>query len=167
MAAVTSAAPDLACTASAELVASLRRRLGARVVETHVSWVLLDGRYAWKIKKPVKLPFLDFSDLATRARLCFEELRLNRRLAPALYVDVVPIHGTPAAPRLHGDGPAIEYALRMHQFPAGALLSEQLAAGTLQPGHLDRLAKRLADLPRCRRGGRAGHTLWHARGGGG
>jgi hypothetical protein len=146
MAAVTSPAPDLACTASAELVGSLRRQLGARVVETHVSWVLLDGRYAWKIKKPVKLPFLDFSDLATRARLCLEELRLNRRLAPALYVDVVPIHGTPAAPRLHGDGPAIEYALRMHQFPAGALLSEQLADGTLLPGHLDRLAKRLADF---------------------
>jgi aminoglycoside phosphotransferase family enzyme/predicted kinase len=141
---VTSGPPDLACTASAELVASLRRQFGARVVETHVSWVLLDGRFAWKIKKPVKLPFLDFGDLATRARLCFEELRLNRRLAPAVYVDVVPIHGTPAAPRLHGDGPAIEYALRMHEFPPGALLSEQLAAGSLQPEHLDRLAQRLA-----------------------
>ena len=75
---MTSGPPDLACTASAELVASLRRQFGARVVETHVSWVLLDGRFAWKIKKPVKLPFLDFGDLATRARLCFEELRLNR-----------------------------------------------------------------------------------------
>lgn len=130
--------------AAAALVDALRRQLGARVVETHVSWVLLDGTFAWKIKKPVKLPFLDFSDLATRARLCFEELRLNRRLAPALYVDVVPIHGTPAEPRLHGDGPAIEYALRMHQFPPGALLSEQLVAGSLQPEHLDRLAQRLA-----------------------
>jgi aminoglycoside phosphotransferase family enzyme/predicted kinase len=130
--------------AAAVLVDALRRQLGARVVETHVSWVLLDGRHAWKIKKPVRLPFLDFSDLARRARLCFEELRLNRRLAPALYVDVVPIHGTPAEPRLDGDGPAIEYALRMHEFPPGALLSEQLAAGTLQPEHLDRLAQRLA-----------------------
>ena len=144
MARVTSRPPDPGHAAAAELVEALRRKLGARVVETHVSWVLLDGALAWKIKKPVCLPFLDFSDLATRGRLCFEELRLNRRLAPALYVDVVAIHGTPAAPRLNGDGPAIEYALRMHEFPAGALLSEQLAAGTLQPEHLDRLALRLA-----------------------
>jgi len=136
--------PEVAMKAAAELVASLRRQLGARVVETHVSWVLLDGSHAWKVKKPVRLPFLDFSELATRARLCREELRLNRRLAPDLYVDVVSIHGTSAAPRLHGDGPAIEYALRMREFPAGALLSEQLAAGTLQPEHLDRLAQRLA-----------------------
>jgi aminoglycoside phosphotransferase family enzyme/predicted kinase len=144
MTGVTPRSPDPGHAAAAELVNALSRQLGARVLETHVSWVLLDGTFAWKIKKPVRLPFLDFSELATRARLCFEELRLNRRLAPALYVDVVPIHGTPAAPRLHGDGPAIEYALRMHEFPPGALLSEQLAAGTLQPGHLDRLAERLA-----------------------
>ncbi|HSM23120.1 MAG TPA: aminoglycoside phosphotransferase, partial [Rubrivivax sp.] len=130
---VTPTPSDPRQAATAELVASLQRKLGARVVETHVSWVLLDGTHAWKIKKPVKLPFLDFSELATRARLCLEELRLNRRLAPALYLDVVAIHGTPAAPRLQGDGPAIEYALRMHEFPPGALLSEQLAAGTLQP----------------------------------
>ncbi|HSM21442.1 MAG TPA: AAA family ATPase [Rubrivivax sp.] len=141
---VTPTPSDPRQAATAELVASLQRKLGARVVETHVSWVLLDGKHAWKIKKPVKLPFLDFSELATRARLCLEELRLNRRLAPALYLDVVAIHGMPAAPRLQGDGPAIEYALRMHEFPPGALLSEQLAAGTLQPEHLDRLAVRLA-----------------------
>jgi aminoglycoside phosphotransferase family enzyme/predicted kinase len=144
MPAVASRSLDPGPAAAAALVDALRRQLGARVVETHVSWVLLDGSFAWKIKKPVKLPFLDFSELATRARLCFEELRLNRRLAPALYVDVVAIHGTPAAPRLDGGGPAIEYALRMHQFPPGALLSEQLAAETLQPEHLDRLAVRLA-----------------------
>jgi aminoglycoside phosphotransferase family enzyme/predicted kinase len=141
---VTPTPSDPRQAATAELVASLQRKLGARVVETHVSWVLLDGTHAWKIKKAVKLPFLDFSELATRARLCLEELRLNRRLAPALYLDVVAIHGTPAAPRLQGDGPAIEYALRMHEFSPGALLSEQLAAGTLQPEHLDRLAVRLA-----------------------
>jgi len=129
---------------AAELVASLRRQLGATVLETHISWVLLDGTMAWKIKKPVQLSFLDFSDLGTRGHMCLEELRLNRRLAPALYIDVVAIHGTPGAPRLDGDGPAIEYALRMRQFPPGALLSEQLAAGTLRPGHLDRLARRLA-----------------------
>jgi len=132
--------------AAATLVSSLCRQFGARLVETHISWVLLDGVFAWKIKKPVRLSFLDFSDLATRGRLCFEELRLNRRLAPALYLDVVAIHGTPDAPRLDGDGPVIEYALRMQQFAPGALLSEQLAAGTLQAAQLDRLAQRLADF---------------------
>jgi len=133
-----------ASTAAAELVESLRRQLGARLVETHISWVLLDGTCAWKIKKPVRLPFLDFSDLATRGRLCFEELRLNRRLAPSIYLDVVAIRGTPGAPRLDGDGPVIEYALRMRQFAPGALLSERLAAGTLEAEPLDRLAQRLA-----------------------
>jgi len=133
-------------TASATLVAALQRQLGARLLETHISWVLLDGVHAWKIKKPVQLSFLDASALATRQRLCGEELRLNRRLAPSLYLDVVAIHGTPDAPRLGGGGPVIEYALRMRQFAAGALLSEQLAAGTLLPAHLDRLAQRLADF---------------------
>jgi aminoglycoside phosphotransferase family enzyme/predicted kinase len=140
---------DRAPSASSTLVAALCRRLGATLVQTHISWVLLDGMFAWKIKKPVRLSFLDFSELATRRRLCEEELRLNRRLAPALYLDVVPIGGTPDAPQLASDGPAIEYALRMQQFAAGALLSERLAAGTLQPLHLDRLAQRLAAFHRA------------------
>ncbi|MBE0547400.1 MAG: AAA family ATPase [Rubrivivax sp.] len=143
---MTNAVPAHTDAAAAGLVESLRRQLGARLVETHISWVLLDGVHAWKIKKPVRLSFLDFRALATRERLCFEELRLNRRLAPSLYLDVVAIHGTPDAPRLGGGGPVIEYALRMRQFAAGALLSEQLAAGTLLPAHLDRLAQRLADF---------------------
>jgi len=126
------------------LVQALQRRLRATLLETHISWVLLDGSHAWKIKKPVQLPFLDMRDLVTRGRLCHEELRLNRRLAPSLYLDVVPIHGTADAPSFDGPGPPIEYALRMRQFAAGALLSEQLAAGTLLPVHLDRLAQRLA-----------------------
>ena len=61
------------------------------VVETHISWVLLAGDYAYKMKKPVRLPFLDFSTLAARRHYCEEELRLNRRTAPALYLEVVPI----------------------------------------------------------------------------
>ena len=143
---MTTAAGDTPDAATATLVAALQRQLGATLVETHISWVLLDGVHAWKIKKPVQLSFLDARALATRQRLCQEELRLNRRLAPSLYLDVAAIHGTPDAPRLDGGGPVIEYALRMRQFPDGALLSEQLAAGTLLPAHLDRLARRLADF---------------------
>ena len=143
---MTTTAGDTPDAATATLVAALQRQLGGTLVETHISWVLLDGVHAWKIKKPVQLSFLDARALATRRRLCQEELRLNRRLAPSLYLDVAAIHGTPDAPRLDGGGPVIEYALRMRQFPAGALLSEQLAAGTLLPAHLDRLARRLADF---------------------
>ena len=71
-----------------------------RVVETHISWVVLTGQFAYKIKKPVKLPFLDFSTAERRKIFCDEELRLNRRLAPELYLEVVPIGGSPAAPRV-------------------------------------------------------------------
>lgn len=132
------------------VVEALRRHLQASLgrpvhcVETHISWVLLDGRHAWKIKKPVRLGFLDFGSLATRRHYCEEELRLNRRLAPELYLDVVPIRGSAAQPRLDGDEPAIDYAVRMVQFPPGSLLSEKLAAGTLDGQHVDRLAIRLA-----------------------
>lgn len=132
------------------LVGAMRHALQAstgravRLIETHISWVLLDGEHAWKIKKPVRLGFLDFAQLATRRRFCEEELRLNRRLAPELYLEVVAIGGSPDAPRIGGDGEPIEYAVRMKQFAPGSLLSERLAAGALQPVHLDRLAARLA-----------------------
>ena len=65
------------------------------ILETHISWVVLTGRYAYKIKKPVNLGFLDFTTLEKRAFYCREELRLNRRLAPALYLEVVGIGGSP------------------------------------------------------------------------
>ena len=81
-----------------------------RVMETHISWVLLAGRYAYKIKKPVDLGFLDFTDLSSRRHYCEEELRLNRRLAPRLYLDVIPLGGTVEMPEI-GAEPAIEYAI--------------------------------------------------------
>lgn len=134
---------------AARLVEVLRVKLKATLVETHISWVLLGEEFAWKIKKPVRLSFLDFGDLAKRQHLCEEELRLNRRLAPSLYLDVVPIRGTPADPSLGaGAGPVIEYALRMKRFADGSLLSERLAAGQLAPAQLDRLAQHLAAFHR-------------------
>jgi aminoglycoside phosphotransferase family enzyme len=111
--------------------------------ETHISWVLLAGELAFKIKKPVRLPFLDFSTLALRRQACDDELRLNRRLAPMLYLDVVDIGGTPEQP-LIGATPAIEVMLRMRRFPDGALFSERLRGGTLQAAHVDDLASQLA-----------------------
>ena len=72
------------------------------VVETHISWIVLTGPYAYKIKKPVNLGFLDFSTLAARRFYCDEELRLNRRLAADLYLDVVAITGSSERPARGG-----------------------------------------------------------------
>ena len=101
---------------NAQVVRSLARQLDARLVETHISWVLLSGELAWKIKKPVQLGFLDFGTLEARERMCHEELRLNRRLAPSLYLEVVPVTGAAQAPQLGGPGEAIEWALKMRRF---------------------------------------------------
>lgn len=68
------------------------------MLETHISWVLLTGDWAYKIKKPVNLGFLDFSTLDSRCHFCAEEVRLNRRLAPRIYEAVVEIRGTPETP---------------------------------------------------------------------
>jgi aminoglycoside phosphotransferase family enzyme/predicted kinase len=114
------------------------------VVETHISWVLLSGPFAYKIKKPLELAFLDFSTLEKRRHFCEAELRLNRRLAPQLYRDVVPITGSIERPKLGGPGPALEYAVKMVQFDQDGLLSRMIARGKLGGAHIDRLAEEVA-----------------------
>jgi aminoglycoside phosphotransferase family enzyme/predicted kinase len=116
-----------------------------RLVETHLSWVFLTGRYAYKVKKPVKLPFVDFSTLKLRKRFCDEELRVNRRFAPQLYRGVVPIGGTRAAPRI-GRTPAFEYAVKMREFPSGARLDRSLAKDLVPRAAFAELGARLAEL---------------------
>ncbi len=115
-----------------------------RLVETHISWVLLTGAYAYKIKKPVNLGFLDFSTLEKRRFYCEEELRLNRRLAESLYLGVSAIAGSISHPVLNGAGAAIEYAVKMIEFPEGARLDRMLARGELGSTHIDSLARELA-----------------------
>jgi len=117
-----------------------------RIIETHISWVILTGNFAYKIKKPVNFGFLDFSTLADRRHYCKEELRLNRRFAPQIYLDVVAIRGTPDAPRLHGDGAAIEYAVKMIEFPQQCLLSHHATAGSLTDSIIDAVAARVGRL---------------------
>jgi aminoglycoside phosphotransferase family enzyme/predicted kinase len=114
------------------------------IVETHISWVLLTGKYAYKIKKPVNFGFLDFSTLEKRRFFCHEELRLNRRLAPDLYLDVVPITGRPDQPRMGGAGEAFEYAVKMIQFPAGYTLSERAECGQLGLDEIDQITDIIA-----------------------
>jgi len=114
------------------------------IQETHISWVLLTGPFAYKIKKPVNLGFVDFSTLALRHHACLEELRLNGRLAPTLYLEVVPITGTPEVPILNGDTEPFEFAVKMRQFPLDATLDHALPKGEVQNRHIDQLAKDLA-----------------------
>ena len=139
-------------TANRTLIEALRLRLEletsqpVQLVETHISWVLLAGTLAYKVKKPVHLAFVDFSTLALRKHFCEEELRLNRRLAASLYLRVVPICGSAQAPRIDGPGEPIDYAVCMRRFAPGALLSERVAAGNLLPEHLESFARRLAEF---------------------
>ena len=111
-----------------------------QVIETHISWVLLTGDFAYKIKKPLDLGFLDFSSLDKRLHACREEVRLNRRLSPDVYLDVVAITGTPAAPRINGAGEAFEYAVKMRQFPPDATLDRLEAQGQLTARQIDAIA---------------------------
>ena len=127
------------------------------LIETHISYVLLTGSFAYKIKKAVRFGFLDFSTLEKRRRFCAEELRLNRRLAPQLYLAVVPIRGSVRQLRVDDDADdggdrrapiaaiaAIEYAVKMVEFPQSSLLDLLLAHGDLSAQQVDALTDAVA-----------------------
>ena len=117
-------------------------------IETHISWVLLAGEFVYKIKKPLDLGFLDFSTLEKRRFYCQEEIRLNRRTAPELYLEVVAIGGTPENPVLDSEGEAIEFAVRMRRFDTQAGFDRLLADNRLEHEHIIDLGYRLAELHR-------------------
>lgn len=141
------------------LVTALREHLRSRtgeavsLIETHISWVLLTDGMAYKLKKPVRLSFVDFSTLAARKHYCEEELKLNRRLAPALYLEVAPVCGTPDAPYLGeigegGGSGAIDFVVCMRRFPEDQLLRNLLLAQQVDPASLVRFGQRLAGFHR-------------------
>jgi aminoglycoside phosphotransferase family enzyme/predicted kinase len=115
-----------------------------QVVETHISWVLLAGDYAYKLKKPLDLGFLDFSTYEKRLKACIEEVRLNRRLAPEIYLDVVAITGTAEEPRVAGGVEAIDHAVRMFRFDRSQELDRLLAGQRLPIERIDELARLVA-----------------------
>ncbi len=116
------------------------------LMQTHISWVLLAGDFAYKIKKPVKLSFLDFSTLALRLHYCQQELRLNRRFAPELYLELVGLFNTTQDPQWQGSGEPIEYAVKMRRFDESARLDHVCARGELQSRHVSALADVLVDF---------------------
>lgn len=115
-----------------------------QLFETHLSWVLVAGHVAYKIKKAVRFDFVDYSTLDARRYYCREEFRLNRRLAPDLYLGVVKITGTWHEPVIDGSGPALEYALRMRAFPQEALWDHRIRSGLLSRQEIDALAVNIA-----------------------
>lgn len=112
-------------------------------IQTHISTVMLTGKYAYKIKKPVDFGFLNFVDLAQRKHFCEEEIRLNRRLAPQIYLDVVAFSGDPDKPTFDGQGEVFEYAVKMVQFDQEGLLDKVLARGELSPQMIEQIAQRM------------------------
>jgi aminoglycoside phosphotransferase family enzyme/predicted kinase len=117
-----------------------------QIIETHISWVILTGDYVYKIKKPVDLGFLDFSSLEKRHFYCQQELILNQRLAAEIYLEVVTVNGTSQNPQISGQGPIIEYAVKMIQFPQSSQLDRMLQRGELKAFHLDAFAELIADF---------------------
>jgi len=131
------------------LVEALSLELGKKAArpslyETHISWVLVTPNYAYKFKKAIRFDFIDYSTLERRQFYCNEELRLNRRLAPELYLGIVPITGTAEHPAMEVDGPPIEYAVKMRSFPQEALWSYRLEHDLLTESEIDELASGLA-----------------------
>lgn len=133
------------------LINALRRILEnasgqVQLFETHISWVLVTEHYAYKFKKAVQFDFLDYSTLERRRFYCEEELRLNRRLAPSIYLDVIAITGDAEHPAIEGANPPIEYAIRMHAFKQQSLWTYRMENKLLSSSDIDGLAKKLAQF---------------------
>jgi len=114
------------------------------MIQTHASWVFLTGAFAYKFKKPVDFGFMDFSTLKKRHHYCEQELKLNRRLAPAIYLDVLPVYQRGETYNLNGPGEVVDYCLKMTQFDQSGLFDQKLAQGNLEPRWMDDLAKDVA-----------------------
>jgi len=132
----------LSCPAAYGGAVTVQRR------ETHMSWVFLTDETVYKLKKPVRFPYLDFSSLARREAACRAELALNRRLAPDVYLDVVPLMQTSSGLALSGSGEVVDWLVKMRRLDEDETLEHAIAAHTLAPWQIDRLARTLIDFYR-------------------
>jgi aminoglycoside phosphotransferase family enzyme/predicted kinase len=124
-----------------------------QLLETHISWVILTGPYAYKLKKPLRLDFLDYSTLQLRKKYCDRELQINKVWAESIYKDVVAVFDKAGQLRVGTandeirDGETIvDYAVMMNQFPQSALLAEQLKTGAITPAVIEPLGEEIAHL---------------------
>jgi len=117
-----------------------------RLVQTHISYILLTGKYAYKIKKPVNFGFLDFTSLEKRKFYCEEEFRLNRRLCGDMYVDVLPITLSGGHVKINGYGRIVEYTVKMKELPQEALMTKLLMRNKVNVNIIDKIARILSDF---------------------
>jgi hypothetical protein len=115
-----------------------------RLLQTHTSWVLLTGKHAYKIKKPVYFGFLDYTTIDARKFFCEEELRLNRRLAPDIYLSVQPVTQSGAEVRIGGKGEVIDYCVKMKELPQDAIMTERLRQKAVSYPEIDSIAQIVA-----------------------
>lgn len=127
-------------------------KAGAEWVETHISWVVLNPEFAFKIKKPVQFPFLDFSTAEKRKFFCREELRLNRRLAPDMYLDVLPVYltddGVPAISQNVHEGMPLDYAVWMKRMDNSRQMDLLLRQNAVSVNDMAEMARMLARFHR-------------------
>lgn len=116
------------------------------VRQTHISVVFLAGAYAYKVKKPVNLGFVDFSTLDRRHHFCLEEVRLNRRLAPEIYLDVVPVIRTARGVQFDAEGEVVEWAVKMQRLPDEATIQARLGRGEVGMELVESLARKIASF---------------------
>lgn len=117
------------------------------LVETHMSWIFLTDEHAWKLKKPVCCDFLDFRSVSARQEYCDEELRLNRRLAPEIYQETVPltvdVHG---AMHVGGPGRPVDWLVKMKRLPSERMLDAAIRDGTVDALELEAIGRMLASF---------------------
>jgi len=120
--------------------------LYVKMLQTHISYIFLTGRFAYKIKKPVNFGFLDFTTLDKRKFYCEEEVRLNRRLCEDMYLGVFPITSFKGSIKVNGSGNIVEYTVKMKELPQEALMSELLKKGKVSSSVIDEIARILSDF---------------------
>jgi aminoglycoside phosphotransferase family enzyme len=122
---------------------------GVNVIQTHMSWVFLTDHFVYKLKKPVRFEFLDFSTLERRHHDCLEEVRLNQRLAPGVYLGVTPLT-VDTAGRLHldGEGEPVDWLVKMQRLPHERMLDHAIAASQVDESGVRTFARILAGFYR-------------------
>lgn len=118
-----------------------------QMLQTHISWVFLAGELVYKVKKPVNFGFLDFTDLSQRKWFCEEEIRLNRRLSPDIYLGVVPVtRDDRGRHRMDGPGEVVDFAVKMRRMPEDGMMLTRLASGRVTSDTLEQIASILVDF---------------------
>jgi len=128
------------------VIVPLRRSGKMRLIQTHISWVLLDGVHAFKIKKPVRFSFVDYRSPERRRYFCRKEIQVNSRLSPGLYAGLVAVRDDAGAVSFGGPGRTVDYAVKMREMPQASRLDRLVARGAAGTGDIMRIVRTLCDF---------------------